>query len=119
MTLTALDTITSPTTRRRWGFTWRKTFAYTSATIVERATNAHRIMLPGGQVFVRLEAVEDGFVAADARSGMFGEGATAVAAVRDLVEHLQIALRGLEVREARLSPELRDELQRLRTLFGK
>ncbi len=77
------------------------------------------LILPGGQLQVNVEPVADGVVATDKHSGIFGEGVTPEAAINDLVTHLHISLKGLQTREAKLSADMRLELQRLRFLFAE
>lgn len=76
------------------------------------------VRLGGEQLRVEFESVDDGVVARDDVSGMFGEGSTLDEAISDLIMHLTISLQTLEERKKKLSPELAAELKRLEFLFG-
>jgi hypothetical protein len=70
--------------------------------------------LPGGQIRLQIEYVDDEVVVSDEVSGLFGEGRQVGQAVADLVTHMDLALKDLEAFEGPISPESADELQRLR-----
>jgi hypothetical protein len=77
------------------------------------------VTIGSGQLRVDMEHTPDGVIATEQESAIFGEGATWQAALTDLVEHLRVSVQDLQAHEDRLSPDLAEDLIRLRFLLSE
>ncbi|HVX32332.1 MAG TPA: hypothetical protein VHA80_04255 [Solirubrobacterales bacterium] len=90
------------------GARYRSSAEYVAGTLIYKA--APRIPR------LQLEATEDGYIASDSMTGVFGAGPDADQAVRDLAVALREHRDVLERQDA-LSPALQEQLEHLRDLF--